>query len=231
MALLLAEVEVLKTRCAALESRRAVSHIDQRDAFTAAAVVGTSTYTSNPIPELGVGRFNAYDVGNPNNFQIMDMATIPGMNMYPHLGPQPSPYDMSLPGNHNTSMLEAVVDADVHGYGFDFNPSTFSSNPWFDLPDPTVQEASFEAPILEGPPSTSDGSTSTLLPPSSIPSLRRTTHNCTQCMKSYSRLGDLRRHSLSHNPNAPRFSCPRAECGRQFLRMDKLKDHRARKHH
>jgi len=231
----LAEIYALKAWRAAVESG-GISHIGQGDAFPAAAVAGnppdlTTNYTSDPISALGVDGFNSYDVGNPNNLQRIDTATIPAMDMYPNFDIPPSSYGMSLPGNHNTSMHEATVDAGVHGYGFDFNLSTFSSNPWFDLPDPTVQGASFEAPVLDRPTSASNGSTSTLLPPSSIASPRRTTHNCTQCMKSYSRLGDLRRHSLSHNPNAPRFSCPQAACGRQFLRMDKLRDHRARKNH
>ncbi|KAE9373035.1 hypothetical protein N431DRAFT_482178 [Stipitochalara longipes BDJ] len=59
----------------------------------------------------------------------------------------------------------------------------------------------------------------------------RSTHNCTGCMRSFARAYDLRRHALIHNANAPRLSCPRAGCGRQFLRSDKLKDHRARKGH
>lgn len=56
-------------------------------------------------------------------------------------------------------------------------------------------------------------------------------HRCPNCPRVYSRLADLRRHALSHNPDAPQYLCPSMNCTRTFLRKDKLKDHRARMNH
>ena len=53
----------------------------------------------------------------------------------------------------------------------------------------------------------------------------RSVHRCSHCMLSFTRAGDLRRHSLTHNPDAPRLACNAAGCHRQFKRKDKLVDH------
>jgi hypothetical protein len=54
---------------------------------------------------------------------------------------------------------------------------------------------------------------------------------CPRCMKTFSRRSDRDRHALSHDPNAPRYTCPAHHCARVFPRKDKLADHRRRLRH
>jgi hypothetical protein len=54
---------------------------------------------------------------------------------------------------------------------------------------------------------------------------------CAHCFKTFTRHSDLRRHARSHDPNAPRISCPFQGCGKDFPRNDKLAEHRRRLQH
>ncbi|KUJ11306.1 uncharacterized protein LY89DRAFT_674637 [Mollisia scopiformis] len=62
-------------------------------------------------------------------------------------------------------------------------------------------------------------------------------YNCPhpQCTLAFRRRGDRDHHALSHNPNAPRFSCTYPGCSRVgrrgFLRRDKLAQHQAHMNH
>jgi Zinc finger, C2H2 type len=100
---------------------------------------------------------------------------------------------------------------------FNLDPETFPSDQSLDA-DPsnatglgTSVDNSPRSPAALGP-----GSVAT--PTSSI-------HQCTTCMKTFSRRTHLRRHAQGHDPNAPRLTCPRPGCGCQFLRKDKLAAH------
>jgi hypothetical protein len=64
---------------------------------------------------------------------------------------------------------------------------------------------------------------------SSVHSARR--YTCSRCIKTFSRRSDRDRHALSHDPNAPRYTCPAHHCARVFPRKDKLADHRRRLRH
>ena len=66
------------------------------------------------------------------------------------------------------------------------------------------------------------------------PSGSLTLHNCSLCAKTFSRVGDLARHSRMHKP--ARFYCPVDSCSRSivangFYRRDKFRDHMRNKHH
>jgi hypothetical protein len=65
--------------------------------------------------------------------------------------------------------------------------------------------------------------------PSPVPSACR--YTCPRCIKTFSRRSDRDRHALSHDPNAPRYTCPAHHCARVFPRKDKLADHRRRLGH
>jgi hypothetical protein len=64
---------------------------------------------------------------------------------------------------------------------------------------------------------------------SPVCSVRR--YTCPRCIKTFSRRSDRDRHALSHDPNAPRYTCPAHHCARVFPRKDKLADHRRRLRH
>jgi uncharacterized Zn-finger protein len=124
-------------------------------------------------------------------------------------------------GSHHVtpSMGQPPTDDDwQHYFDFDLASST--------LPSDQSYDARPLSPAVGGPASASGGSGSAMVATPSRP-----LHNCTDCMKSFSRLADLRRHARAHNPNATRFTCSRLGCGRQFLRVDKLSEHRRRKNH
>jgi len=225
---LLAEVEALKARCAMLENIALLRHTPQlSNKNVPVTSTDASSHTQLPTPILSNNNYNAAQGLDAKNFQWMTQAA--GHDMNTDLNPvktvlSPDP----VPASHQlTHVDEALIDEDLQNW-FDFDSSTFPSDP---STNPTTQGASFEASILDDSASSADGPTSILGHTSSVASRRRLAHHCAQCMKSYSRPGDLRRHARSHNPNAPRFSCPQAACGRQFLRMDKLKDHRVRRGH
>jgi hypothetical protein len=58
---------------------------------------------------------------------------------------------------------------------------------------------------------------------------------CNVCGKTFGRSTDRRRHELKHNPNPPRYPCPRQDCRYSglngMLRKDKLREHQARHGH
>jgi hypothetical protein len=149
-------------------------------------------------------------------------------NNYPDLDVAISrlPSDMNLGSHHVANMAQGTTDEYMQGL-FDFECAAFPSTQSYDAGQsiPFVQEPSFGGDMAATTPALSSESET------SVPTRPRPVHNCHHCMASFFRAGDLRRHALSHNPNAPRLSCPRAGCGRQFLRMDKLNDHRRRRHH
>lgn len=62
-----------------------------------------------------------------------------------------------------------------------------------------------------------------------------TRHRCQSCMRTFRRSSDRDHHSLSHNPNAPRYACSFPGCNRVgrrgFLRRDKLTQHQAHMRH
>ncbi|KAH8781754.1 hypothetical protein F5882DRAFT_406106 [Hyaloscypha sp. PMI_1271] len=131
-------------------------------------------------------------------------------------------------GSHHVTpgMGQPPIDDDWQQL-FDFDSATFSSDQSHDASplSPTVG-GSYGVSAVDNPASASGGPGSAMVAATS-----RSRHHCTVCMKSFSRPADRRRHALTHNPNATQFPCPRPGCGRQFLRMDKLEDHRRRKHH
>jgi hypothetical protein len=91
-----------------------------------------------------------------------------------------------------------------------------------------------ELNITPTPPSISQpGSDPTVVAPAV--SQTETRHRCQSCMKTFRRSSDRDRHALSHNPNAPRYSCSFQGCSRVgrrgFLRRDKLTQHQARMRH
>lgn len=83
--------------------------------------------------------------------------------------------------------------------------------------------------------------TSTSIPsppiPSSITARPPTNrpHRCTSCNRAFRRPSDRDRHAQTHNPNAPRHSCPFHGCPRAgrdgFLRRDKLTQHQGHMRH
>jgi hypothetical protein len=216
---LLAEIDALKARCAALESlARASSH---------GSIMFDPSRNNNLAGSqvLGDDSTNSYQGVDANDFQRgYRGAAVPPTN----LGSQgvdngaavsPSSYgvDMGSP-NVAPSMGQPTNDVDW--------------DQWLDLPSDQSHDTgplspavggSYGVSVVDDPASASGGSGSAMVPTPSRP-----LHNCTHCMKSFSRLADLRRHARAHNPNATQFTC---SCGDQFLRMDKLRDHRRRKNH
>jgi len=220
--LLLAEIDALKARCAALESlARASSH---------GSILSDPSRNQNLAGSqvLGDDSTNSYQGVDANDFQDgYRGAAVPPTN----LGSQgvdngaavsPSSYGMDM-GSPNVapSMGQPTNDVDW--------------DQWLDLPSDQSHDTGPLSPALGGshsvsavdnPASASGGSGSAMVAATSRPG-----HRCTDCGQPFSRRADLRRHALAHNPNATRFPCPRLGCGRQFLRMDKLRDHRHQKNH
>lgn len=60
-------------------------------------------------------------------------------------------------------------------------------------------------------------------------------HHCPSCMRTFRRRSDRNRHTLVHNPNAPRYGCSFPGCdrvgNRGFLRKDKLTQHQDYRRH
>jgi hypothetical protein len=140
--------------------------------------------------------------------------------------------DPVLSGHNATSMGQAFVNDDGSTL-FGFHTPTIPSDPSSSsgLLGPVVQGASFEAPALDDTAPSTGGTSSAQMATAPTTSSSRSVYQCQHCVRSYFRIGDLRRHARAHNPNATKFFCPQTECGRQFLRKDKLRDHRARKGH
>jgi hypothetical protein len=206
---LLAEIDALKARCAALESLpRASSH-------------GNASCNHN-LPgsqALGDDSINPYQGVDANDFQGVDNGA----------AVEPSSYGMNTGSHHVTpSMGQPPIDDDWQQYfDFDLASSTLPSNQSHDTgPLSSAVGGRYGVSAVDNPASASGGSGSAMV---ATPS--RSLHHCTDCMEPFSRLADLRRHARAHNPNATRFLCTQPGCGRQFLRMDKLSDHRRRKHH
>jgi hypothetical protein len=226
---LFAEIEALKYRCAVLENCVTTA------GFQLAKEDGLASFSRTFNNPLDVGSVTSIDNGivSANQGILADhlngigMAAVPAMDMDMgnQLGISSSSPSMTLFGNPINNMHHPALD-DEWQHLLDFESSTSLTTRNYDaaLPSPVVQ-GSFGTPVLDNSSPTPGGSGSLVATPS------RLVHHCQHCMKSFSRAGDLRRHGRSHNPNATRFSCPRQDCGRYFLRMDKLNDHRARKNH
>ena len=224
---LLAEIDALKARCAALESlARASSH---------GSIIFDPSRNHNLAGSqvLGDDSTNSYQGVDANDFQGgYRGAAVPPT----YLGFQgvdngaavsPSSYDMDMGSPRVApSMGQPTDDVDwdqLVNFGSSTSPLDQSHDT--DPLSPAVG-GSHGVSAVDNPASASGGSGSAMVPATS-----RSRHHCTDCMKSFSRRADLHRHALAHNRNAPKFPCPRPGCGRQFLRMDKLEDHRRRKHH
>jgi uncharacterized Zn-finger protein len=124
---------------------------------------------------------------------------------------------MFLAGRHDAGIGQSAVDENLQ-YWPDLKVSNSPYDP--SLFDPLTMETSLQAASTVSGSGTSLGPTATVAnPPHS--------HQCQSpgCMKTFSRLADLRRHSRLHDPATYRFCCEL-----RFTRMDKLNDHLARKH-
>ncbi len=209
---------------------RHATHLSNEDAPITGA--DASNHTWAPTPFVNNNSFNAPQDPHSNNSQWMDPAAGHAMNVDLHSGYMQAFADPVLSGHHATSMDKTFFNDDGSTL-FGFNTPTIPSDPssGSGLLGPVIQGASFEAPALNDTAPTTGGTSSAQMATAPITSSSRSVYQCQYCVKSYSRVGDLRRHSRSHNPNATKFSCPQAGCGRQFLRKDKLRDHRARKGH
>jgi hypothetical protein len=226
----LAKIDALESRCTALESlARASSH-------------GSIIFDPSPnhnLPgsqALGDDSINPYQGVDANDFQggYHSAAASPtdlGLQGVDNgAGVSPSSYGMNSGSHHVTpSMGQPPTDGDWLQQYFDFDlaSSTLPSDQSHDTgPLSPAFGGSHGVSVVDNPASASGGSGSAMVAATSRPG-----HRCTVCGKSFSRRVDLHRHALAHDPNAPQFPCPRLGCGRQFPRMDKLRDHRRRKHH
>ncbi|PMD41904.1 hypothetical protein L207DRAFT_511663 [Hyaloscypha variabilis F] len=225
---LLAEIDALKARCLTLEN--IVFTLDLDRAHMPSHIGGPlnldAQHTHRPLDNLGG---HGYQTSNDNLFQIMDQAiAVPTMANDINPVALPSSLNIAQTENYINNMDQATINEDLQDlFGLDASNIPWSHPYDVGMHSSTVQ-TDFAAPQgVDAPPpvsSFSSDGTTVATPPRSM-------HHCQHCMRAFSRAGDLRRHALSHNPNATRLSCPRAGCGRQFLRVDKLKDHRARKNH
>lgn len=218
---LLAEIDALKARCAALESlARASSH--------GSIIFDPSRNHNLPGSQaLGDDSINPYQGVDANDLQGVYHSTAVSTDPDFQLGISPSSYDTNTGSHHGTTgMGQPTTDVEWHQWVV-LDSSTSSSNQSCDTGplSPAIGE-SYGVSAVDNPTSASGGSGSAMVATTS-----RSLHNCTDCMKSFFRLADLRRHARAHNPNATRFPCSRPGCGRQFLRVDKLSDHRRRKNH
>lgn len=210
---LLAEIDALKARCTALENlARASSH--------GSIIFDPSRNHNLPGSQpLGDNSINPYQVV----YHGATVSTDPDFQQ----GVSPSSYDMNT-GSHpvTTSTGQPTTDGYMDQW-FDFDSSTLPSDQSHDTgPLSPAVGGSYGVSAVDNPASASGGSGS-----ARVATTSRSLHNCSDCMQSFSRLADLRRHVRAHNPNATRFPCTQPDCGREFLRMDKLSDHRRRKNH
>jgi hypothetical protein len=219
---LLAEIDALKARCAALESlARASSH---------GSIIFEPSRNHNLPGSLVLGddSNNPYQGVDANDLQGVDNgAAVSSTDLDFQLGVSLSSYGMNTGSPHVTSSMgQPTTDLDWDQW-VDFNPSTFPADQNHDAGrlNPAVG-GSYEVSTVDSSASASGGPGSPMVAATSRPR-----HHCTDCMESFSRLADLRRHARTHNPNATRFPCTQPGCGREFRRMDKLSDHRRRKNH
>jgi uncharacterized Zn-finger protein len=223
----LAEIDALKARCLTLENIVFVLDLDRAHlpSHIGGALNSDAQHTHRSLDHVGG---HGYQTSNDNFFRVMDPA-IAVPTMANDINPVALPFSLDITGTGNyNNMDQATINEDLQDL-FGLDPST---TPWSQPYDvgmhSSTLQTDFAIPLIVDVPLTaggfsSDGTTAAAPP--------RSMHQCQHCMTSFSRAGDLRRHALSHNPSATRLSCPRAGCGRQFLRVDKLKDHRTRKHH
>ena len=224
---LLAEIDALKARCGALESlARASSH---------GSILSDPSRNQNLAGSqaLGDDSTNSYKGVDANDFQRgYRGAAVPPT----YLGFQgvdngaavsPSSYDMDMGSPRVAPSMGQPTDDVDWDQLVNFGSSTSPLDQSHDTgPLSPAVGGNHGVSAVDNPASASGGSGSAMVAATSHPG-----HRCTVCGKSFSRRADLRRHALAHNPNAPQFPCPRLGCGRQFPRMDKLRDHRRRKNH
>jgi hypothetical protein len=233
-ALLLAEIEALKARCMTLENGAATRYAPYlRPEHGPITGANASNYTWVPIPIESNNNFNAVQDPNANNFQWMDSAAGHATDVDLRLGNvqlSPGP----VPTGHFVTCTDQPFVHDDLSALFDFEQVTFPSDPGSGsvLLGPAIPRGSFDdARFLDNSAPSAGVSSSAPMATVPVASPPRSVHQCQQCMKSYCHVGDLRRHARSHNRNFPRLACPNTNCTRQFLRMDKLREHRARKGH
>jgi hypothetical protein len=226
---LLAEIDALKARCAALESlARASSH--------GSNIFDPSRNHNLPGSQaLGDDSINPYQGVDANDFQggyhgaAVSPTDLGFQGVDNGAAVSLSSYGMNMGSHHVTpSMGHPPTDDHWQQYfNFDLASSTLPSDQSHDFgPLSPAVGGSYGVSAVDNPASASGGSESAMVATPSRP-----LYNCTDCMKPFSRLADLRRHARAHNPNAIRFSCSRPGCGRQFLRVDKLSEHCRRKNH
>jgi len=224
---LLARVEALEARCLTLENIVSTGTPLFVQQNVPATNVDTLSYTFVPSPTLSNHDFNAAEDPNTNSFRLMDL---PGRAMNANIDPgdMQLSLDQFLAGQPVASIGQPTLDEDFQN-SFNLQASIFPSDP--STPGPITRGANLESTTLDNSGPVADWSSSNLVALAPVTNLHPSVHQCQYCMKSFSRISDVRRHSRSHNPNAPRFFCSNTNCNRQFLRMDKLKDHRTRKNH
>ncbi|PMD18396.1 hypothetical protein NA56DRAFT_647856 [Hyaloscypha hepaticicola] len=216
LAFLLDRIERLEARCALLENNfpRAFPQLD-------------ATFNApNPVPNHLNNSLNGHQPVYANTFGAMGPAASFSTTATLHQSGIPSlSFNADVTGNYADNIAQPTLNQEFHNsLGFDL--STFPSTEGYnvDVPEPTVPILSFSTPINDNPLSTPDASGSSTTTTSRL-------HNCQQCMKSFGRPADLRRHARSHDRNAPRHFCPQPGCGYSSLRPDKVTDHRAHKRH
>jgi hypothetical protein len=231
---LFVKVEALESRCMALENILGTPYTAPQGH---AQVPAISIDPSNQISHLSSSlhnNFNAEQDPNFNDFQWLYRATSTAHNA--QCQPGILQFEQFAPSHHVASSDQVTTDEELRAW-FDSNLPTFQITQSYD--------ADVISPVVPGNsgPLVSDNNTSSPVDvsnsdPGATTSMITTpgaVHHCQQCMKSFSRATDLRRHARTqHDPRAPRYFCPSAGCDRHvrpFLRMDKLREHRARKNH
>lgn len=114
---------------------------------------------------------------------------------------------------------------DIKGWDNSLNRDPWFANDFNDFND-------FGRPVIEQDvspePSSAGVIASSGLAATNIAGPTNRNFPCPNCNKSFARRGDLSRHARLHDSRATRYSCPTQGCPREFLRKDKLADHRNR---
>jgi hypothetical protein len=128
--------------------------------------------------------------------------------------------------------IPAGTSADWNNFT-DFDVDAASSMQSFEVGMSTANSSLHQQASVQ--PSTSSMSSPNIVTPAAasaaFPVRSAQRYTCPHCMKTFSRRSDRDRHALSHDPNAPRYTCPAHHCARVFPRKDKLADHRRRLRH